>query len=443
MTTNGREPRSKLPLDGIRVLDITVVWAGPYSTMQLGDWGAEVIRVESTKYFAATTRGQMARPPKEVVEAQARAGGMGYPDNDAGKRPWNRSAVFNAHGRNKRSVTIDLTSPEGQEAFERLIAASDGLIENNVPISMEKWGVTYERLSKINPRLIMVRMPAFGLAGPYKNYRTWGNHMEALSGHPLIRAYPDLSPEYAAGGVPADAAGGIGAAFAFTLGLRYRRRTGKGLMIEAPTAENFVPLLGEYVMDYTMNGRVRTQLGNEHWTNAPHNTYRCQGEDRWITVGVWNEEQWRSLCGLMQQENLVEDSRFINMASRFENRHELDSIIGEWTGTRQPHWLVERLQAAGVPSGIVMNERDALEDRHLHERGFWHWLDHPEAGNYRHVGPAWKASQTPNDTPRRHAPLLGQDNEYVYKTVLGYTDDEYRNLEEKGQIGMDFAPEVP
>jgi benzylsuccinate CoA-transferase BbsF subunit len=214
-------------------------------------------------------------------------------------------------------------------------------------------------------------------------------------------------------------------------------------MIEAPTAENFVPLLGEYVMDYTMNGRVRTQVGNEHWTNAPHNSYRCQGEDRWITVGVWNEEQWRSLCGLMRQENLVEDPRFIDMASRFENRHELDSTIGEWTGTRQPHWLVERLQAAGVPSGVVMNERDALEDRHLHERGFWHSLDHPEAGNYRHVGPAWKASQTPNDTPRRHAPLLGQDNEYVYKTVLGYTDDEYRDLEEKGQIGMDFAPEVP
>ena len=421
--------REFLPLDGIRVLDITVVWAGPYGTMQLADWGAEVIRVESTKYFAATTRGQMARPPKEIVLAQARSGGMGYPDNEAGDRPWNRTAVFNAHGRNKRSATIDLTSPEGQEAFEKLVSVSDALVENNVPISMEKWGITWERLSKINPRLIMVRMPAFGLDGPYKNYRTWGNHMEALAGHPLIRAYPDLSPEYAPAGVPADAAGGIGAAFALTLGLRYRRRTGKGLLIEAATAENFVPLLGEFVMDYTLNNRTWTHVGNEHRTNAPHNVYRSQGEDAWVTIAIWNEIQWHALCRTMRMEALADDPRFATMASRHENRRDLDAVITSWTTTRQPHWLVERLQQAGVPSGVVMNERDALEDRHLAERGFFRWLDHPEAGRYRHVGPVWKAGATPNDTPRRHAPLLGEDNEYVYKSLLGYTDAEY--LEER------------
>ena len=179
----------RLPLEGLRILDVTVVWAGPYGTMHLADWGAEVIRLESIRHFATSTRGQMARPPIEMV--RLRNTGMGYADDDPGERPWNRQAIFNTHGRNKLSVTMDLTAPEGQETLERLVASADGFLENNVTISMERMGITWERLSAINPRLIMVRMPAFGNEGPYKNYRTWGNHMEALAGHPLLRAYPD------------------------------------------------------------------------------------------------------------------------------------------------------------------------------------------------------------------------------------------------------------
>jgi crotonobetainyl-CoA:carnitine CoA-transferase CaiB-like acyl-CoA transferase len=409
--------------------------------MQLADWGAEVIRIESTKYFAATTRGQMARPPLEMVRAQA--GGMGYPDNEPGPRPWNRVSVFNAHGRNKLSMTVDLTKPEGQKVFEKLVAVSDALVENNLPQSMEKQGITWERLSKINPRIIMVRMPAFGLDGPYKNYRTWGNHMEAIAGHPLIRTYPDLSPEYAAAGVPSDAAGGIGSALAVLMGLRYRRRTGKGLLIEAPTAENFVPLLGEFIMDYSMNERMWNQMGNQHWRLAPHNAYRAQGEDAWVTIACWNEDQWKALCRVMRREDLIDDPRFCDNACRCQNRAELDAVISAWTADRQNAWIVEKLQIAGVPSGMVMNERDALEDRHLHERGFYRTVSHPEAGTHRHVMTPFKSANHPGVGPRRYAPLLGEDNEYVYKQVLGYSDEEYRRLEEQGHIGMDFDPSIP
>ena len=442
MTTgNPTNPGSDLPLAGLRILDITVVWAGPYSTMQLADWGAEVIRIESTTYFAATTRGQMARPPEAVVRAQS--GGMGFPNDEAGARPWNRGAIFNAHGRNKLSMTVDLTKPEGQEVFERLVAKADGLIENNLPQSMEKQGITWERLSKINPRLIMLSMPAFGLNGPYKNYRTWGNHMEAIAGHPLIRTYPDLSPEYAPAGVPSDAAGGIGAALGMLMGLRYRRRTGKGLLIEAPTAENFVPLLGDFVMDYSMNGRLWNQMGNQHWSLAPHNVYRTQGEDAWVTIACWNEDQWKALCEVMRREDLIDDARFCDNACRYENRAELDALIGEWTVDKQASWIMGKLQLVGVPSGVVMNERDATEDQHLNERGFFRTITHPEAGTHRSAMTPFKSANHPDVGPRRAAPLLGQDNEYVYKTLLGYSDDEYRDLEERGHIGMDYDPSIP
>tara|TARA_B100000029_G_scaffold487687_1_gene543450 strand:- start:3979 stop:5310 length:1332 start_codon:yes stop_codon:yes gene_type:complete len=443
MTANNpTNPDDSLPLKGMRILDITVVWAGPYSTMQLADWGAEVIRIESTKYFAATTRGQMARPPQGVVDGGTSTG-MGYAWREAGERPWNRHAIFNAHARNKLSMTVDLTKPEGQEVFERLVEKSDGLIENNLPQSMDKQGIGWERLSKINPKLVMLRMPAFGLGGPYRNYRTWGNHMESISGHPLIRTYPDLSPEYAPAGVPADAAGGIGAALGMLMGRRYVRRTGKGLMIEAPTAENFVPLLGDFVMDYSMNGRLWTQMGNEHWYLAPHNVYRTQGEDAWVTIACWNEDQWKSLCEIMRMKDLATDPRFKDNESRYKNRKELDAIISEWSQDRQASWIMDKLQLEKVPSGIVMNERDATEDRHLHEREFFSSIEHPEVGTHKHVRTPFKSGNHENVGARRAAPTLGEDNEYVYKTVLGYTDQEYADFEEKGHIGTEFDPSIP
>ena len=186
----------KLPLEGLRILDITVVWAGPYGTMHLADWGAEVIRIESIKHFATSTRGQMARPPLEMV--RLRNTGMGYVDDDPGDRPWNRNAIFNTHARNKLSVTMDLNTPEGQEALERLVASADGFMENNVSVSMERLGITWERLSAINPRLIMVRMPAFGIEGPTRTTApgatTWRPSPAIHSSAPILMKTPPEAP---------------------------------------------------------------------------------------------------------------------------------------------------------------------------------------------------------------------------------------------------------
>ena len=433
-------PRTGLPLEGLRILDITVVWAGPYGTMQLADWGAEVIRIESTQRMATSTRGDMARPPQVMVD---RGGALGYAQRDGKERPWNRHTIFNSNSRNKLSMTVDITKPEGWEVFEELVRRSDGLIENNVPVSMERLGVTWERLSAINPRFVLVRQPGFGLEGPYKNYRTWGNHMESLSGHPALRAYPEEDLDRGASGVPSDAAGGIGGALAMMVGLRQRERTGKGVMIELPTAENFVPFLGDFIMDFSMNGRVHTQLANQHLYWAPHNVYACAGNDRWLTIACRDDPEFQKLCEVMGASELASDDRFKDSLTRWENRGELDGIIGSWTETRDATELMHRLQAAGVPAGAVMDEADALADPHMEERGFYETLTHPEIdGEYRHPGPLFRMESGPNHL-WRHAPRLGEDNEYVYKQVLGFTDEKYAEFERTGHIGMDYDPSVP
>ncbi len=433
-------PLSGLPLEGIRILDITVVWAGPYGTMQLADWGAEVIRVESTQRMATSTRGDMAHPPSAMYR---RGSALGYAQNDGGERPWNRHSIFNSNSRNKLSVTVDMTTTEGQEVFEELVRRSDGLVENNVPVSMERLGVTWERLSSINPKFVLVRQPAFGLDGPYKNYRTWGNHMESLSGHPALRGYPDEDLERAASGVPSDASGGIGGALAMMMGLRYRERTGKGAMIEVPTAENFVPFLGDFIMDYTMNGRMHEKLANQHLYWAPHNVYACAGHDRWVTIACRNDEEFQRLCAEMGQAELAFDQRFRDSLNRWRNRAELDRVIADWTGDQDHKDVMHRLQKVGVSAGAVLDEGDALADPHLADRGFFETLVHPEIdGEYRHPGPLFQMASMRNHL-WRHAPRLGEDNEYVYKTILEFSDEKYAEFEAQGHIGMDYDPSVP
>jgi crotonobetainyl-CoA:carnitine CoA-transferase CaiB-like acyl-CoA transferase len=376
-----------------------------------------------------------------VLPAASATSGLGLPDDLVGQRPWNRQPVFNAHARNKLSMTVDLARPEGVEIFHRLVAMSDGIVENNLPPTIEKQGITWEALSKVNPQLVLLRIPAFGIDGLYRGYRTFGNHMEAVAGHPVLRAYPDLSLDYAPNGVPADAASGIGSALAFLMGIRPRRKTGKGLMVEVATAENFVPLIGEFVMDYTMNGRVHEQLGNTHPTLAPHGVYRCRGEDRWVAIAIRSDEEWQRFRAVVHIPAL-DDADFETMAARHARQDEINAHISTWTILRDAYWITERLQAEGIAAGMVTNERDILESRHLAERGFWQTLTHPEAGTHRNPRPLWQASETPVEL-RRHAPRLGEDNEYVYKTLLGYSDDEYRRLEAEGHIGMDYDPSVP
>ena len=422
----------RLPLEGIRILDITVIWVGPYATQLLADWGAEVIRVETR--YNSIARGQ-ARVTPELAQAAGRTG-FGYPDNEPGERPWNRGAMVNAHSRNKKSMTVDMTRPEGRQIFRDLVAKSDLVMENNVPETMEKLGVTWEELSKVNPQLILLHMPAFGLEGPWKNYRTFGSHMEAIASHLLLRVYPGKDPDQINDVFPADA-GGAGAAYAALVGLFHRKKTGKGQVIEFATSENFIPYIGDFILDYTMNDRVSSKLGNTDREMVPHNVYRCMGEDRWVAIACRDDQDWAALVGVMGNPDWAKDARFTDMASRHTNRDALDQLIGEWTADKDNWWVMNALQAESVPAGIVADEADSFADPHLKDRKFFQELTHPEAGTHLYPGIQWKTEKTPNSI-RRYAARLGEDNEYVYKELLGFSNEKYRQYEEMGHIGMDY-----
>ena len=434
---------AKLPLEGIRVVDITVIYAGPFATMHLADWGAEVIRVESTKHFQVLTRGGMARPPQEIISNPTRTGGLAtYCKRDVTFRPWNRWTLFNAHARNKLGCTMDLTQPRGKELFKKLIQVSDVFLESNTPHVMENLGLTYDVLKEVNPRLIMLSMPGFGQYGPYKYYRSLGVHQECFIGHTFLRGYPDSDPSTTSTLFHADEASGATAAFAVLAALHYRDRTGKGQFINMAQAEATMPHLGEAIMDYTMNKRVQTSSGNRLPGAAPCGCYRCQGEDRWINITVTSDEEWEGLCRAMGEPQWTREERFSDSPSRDKHQDELDKLIEEWTIKENHYTLMYLLQREGVPAGPVIFEDDAYTDPHLKERGFFEELTHEECGTHLYPGLGWRMSKTPNNL--RLPPVrLGEHNEYVYKQVLKVSDEEYRKLEKEGHIGMDYVPEIP
>ncbi|HEY7270901.1 MAG TPA: CoA transferase, partial [Dehalococcoidia bacterium] len=298
---------ARLPLEGLRVIDLTVVWAGPFGGALLGDLGAEVIKVDSTQRWDVITRGQNA-----TIEAIRKNGGNVADD----AQPWNLSANFNSVGRNKKSVTIDLTRQEGREVFYRLAANSDVFIENNAPDVVQRFKIGYDQLKQHNPALIMISLPAFGSTGPYSHFRAYGANMEAVVGHTLLRGYTDTDATTVTSVFLADACGGATSAFAVMAALHHRRKTGRGQFIDMSQAENVMHTLSQAVMDYSMNGRVQTTLGNRHAYRAPQGCYPCSGEDHWITISIGSDAEFEALCRVIGREDLLADARFCDSLGR-------------------------------------------------------------------------------------------------------------------------------
>ena len=426
---------SKLPLEGIRVLEMTVVWVGPYCTSFLADLGAEVIRVESLATFAPVTRGTRAHPTETMLRNAPLFMG-GYPDRQPGKRPWNRSPIFNAHARNKLSVTVDLSKPRGIDVFKDLVKTSDVFVENNVVARMDRLGINYDMLKELKEDIIMLRMPAYGTTGPYRDFRAFGVHIEGVIGHTLLRGYTDMDPSAATPVYMADAAGGSHGAFAVLAALHHRRRTGNGQYIELGQAEDAVPTLGQFFMDYSMNGRSATTSGNRHPT-ALQGCYPCLGDDRWVCITINSDEEWRSFGQALGDPDWAGDRRFACNSGRLEHHDELDAHISRWTEQQDNYQAMHLLQAAGVTAGPVMDQRDAYSDPHLAERGMFHEAYQEDTGVNRYPRAPYTMSETPPNI-RRGPVRLGEDNEYVYKTVLGYSDAKYAELEAEGHISMDY-----
>ena len=429
--------KKRFPLEGVRIIDMTVIFAGPYGTMFLADMGAETIRVETLNHLPATSRGPFARPNKE---SQLTAISSPYPDRDPGDRPWNRASNFNAHSRNKSGMTLELGQPEAKDIFRRLVEVSDLFIENNAAGSMARLGVSYDVVSKWNPRLIMISACGFGQTGPWSEYRGIGTQFEAAVGHASVSGYPDMGIDGAPGSVATDASSGVTVALAAMLALHQREKTGKGMYIDISLGENFLPHLGELYMDYTINGRVAGPPGNRDWWNV-QGAYPCAGDDEWIALTIGRIEQWRALCQLMGKPDLLEDDRFVDMNALRAHHDEVDDIIVAWTSGYDPIALFHRLQSEGIPAGYLMHEDHVFEDPQLKERGFFVPITAPEVGTYLYPSTTFRMSNVPFEV-RKPPVRLGEDNDYVYREVLGLTEEEYDRLKAQGHIGMDYAPHV-
>ncbi|MBI2887951.1 MAG: CoA transferase [Chloroflexi bacterium] len=398
-----------LPLEGVRVVDLTIVVAGPTATSALADLGAEVIKIEHVN--ARTTGGARSLPLPPGVEAD---------------RPYNRAPGFHELNRGKKAIALNLNRPEAQQAFLGLVRTSDVVIENFSPRVMPNFGFTYEALSAIAPGLIMVSMPALGSTGPYATRTGFGPGIDAMSGLAHLTGFPD-GPPVKPGNILCDFNAGMLAAYAVMTALYARSQTGEGQHIELAMREGETLLIGEYLVDATMNGRSPMRDGNRHPSMAPHNVYPCREEDTWVTIAVGSDEEWARLQAAMDDPAWARDTRYDGALGRWQHQEELDRHIAQWTRTQTPYAVMERLQAAGVTSGAVLNARDIAQDPHYTARGFQQVVSSPETGPFKLVRPGYVLSKSP--AVLHAGPGFAEHNDYVFRGLLGMSDDEVAQME--------------
>jgi benzylsuccinate CoA-transferase BbsF subunit len=388
-------------LEGIKVVDFTWHLTGPLSTKALSDAGAEVIRVESRK-----------RPDIQRVGAKL--------------------GSFSQYNTGKLGITLNLASPKGLELCKRLIARADIVVENFAGGAIDRMGLGYEVLRKIKPDIIMCSSCMQGQTGPHAKHPGSGHKLTSLSGFSNITGWPDRDPGFI--GAYTDFIGPRFNIIAIMAALEYRRRTGKGQYLDMSQYENAVHFMAGMVLDYQANNRVLGRIGNQCDYAAPHNAYRCLGDDRWCAIAVFTDAEWQSLCKVMGNPDWAKDTRFGTLVGRKDNEEELDRRINEWTSGKTAEEVMNSLQNAGVAAGVVETGEDILDkDPQFKHRGTFVQLDHPDGGKYRtQAGPHFLMSKVKFDVKR--APRLGEHNEYVFKTILGVPDAEYQQLVKDGVI---------
>ncbi len=411
------------PLDGIRILDLSRIWAGPYATKLLADMGADVVKIKVTGRYD-NHRGALKPAP----------GSGNYPEGEPGSDPWNRNGWFNSLHLSKFGVTLDLASARGKEVFADLVAISDVVIENFRRGVLTRLGFDYQTLRGIRPDIVMVSMPAFGNSGPWKDFIQYGIGQEQLAGMAYMTGYLDEEGPMKSGINHGDPITGSHGAGAILASLLYRRRVGKGLFIDLSHLDSSISLIGEYMLDLQMNHRNPVKLGNRHPSMAPHGVYRCAGEDSWVAIAVATDEEWINLCQAMGMSGLASDPRFDNLLSRWNNQDELDPIISQWTCDKDSGHVTELFQAVGVPTAPVMSSEDIYDDPHFQERELLELVDHPSTGPHFMPGMGWKMSKTPG-TVRWPTPRLGEHNEAIYSGLLGLEPKDLDGLEAAGIIG--------
>ena len=386
---------ASLPLEGIRVADLSWIIAGPYGTYLLARMGAEVIKIEGLS-------------PMEHTRENA-------PFADAIAGP-NRSGFFNSLNAGKKSVTLQLGEPEQVQIVKEIVAISDIVIEAFSYGTIERFGLGYEELRRVKPEIIMLSCSGFGQEGRDRGLRAFMGTIHAYTGLNSLNGYPGGPPK-ATGGTWADYVSGVSLVFAVLAALRHRRRTGCGQRIDLSMADVVLSMMGEPFMDYFMNGRVGSPRGNTSSHAAPNSVYRCQGDDAWVAISVETDGQWAALRGVIGDAEL-DRPEYRDRSARSQHAAAIDARITAWTKERTPLAATEALQRAAVPSGPTSGAPELLAQPQLRARGFFVEPEHLEVGRRAIPNLPWRLSSCA-DTPCAPAPLLGEHNQYVLGTLLG------------------------
>jgi len=403
---------AKQIFEGVKVCDFTWVAAGPRVARELALHGATVVRVESHR-----------RP--DAVRTQGP-----YKDHRVGINRSGHSCQFSTQ---KYGMSLDYSKPRGQEVARRLIMWADIVTDSMAPGSLARYGLDYESVVKFKPDVIYFSTTQMGQRGPLSKFRGFGAFGVAYGGYSQILGYPDRGPLPLPSNYT-DAVAPWYLVVALIGALLYRRKTGKGVYLEQAQLETGISMITPLVLDYAVNGRIAGRIGNHDPYMCPHNAYPCLGDDRWVVIAVRTDEEWQAFCRFIGEPEWSQDPRFSTFIARRENEDELDSLIGEWTKDYSPEQVMATMQAAGVPVGVMLTAGEGIvNDPQAKHRQHFRWLNHQEIGPVIHNSPSYHLSKTPAHI-RKAGPCLGEDNEYVYKEILGYSDDEIADLLIEGVI---------
>jgi len=397
-----------LPLDDIRVLDLTHFVNGPYATMLLSYMGAEVTKVESPKW------GDGMRPGYRRSKDQPL--GMAF-------------ALMNS---NKRSITLNLKSDEGKQIFKRLVSKADVVVENYEAGTMERMGLGYEVLAQVNPRIIYANSTGYGQSGPNRTLPAFDPIVQAMTGVMALTGQPD-DPPLKAGVIFADVLGATHLCAGILGAIRQRDRTGRGTMVEISMQEAILPTLVSHISAYYGMGLRQLREGNRGSGGVitPANAYPAS--DGWVMILAADNTRWRKLCALMGKPELAEDPRYAKLSGRSKNRDEIDRLIGEWTRTKTREQLMTELSANDVICGIVKELPEVMTDPHLFERGALRDIEHPQLGRMTIFTSPLRFGGKPT-APKTPSPLLGADNQRVYGQELGLSEEEIADLRSRHVI---------
>jgi len=429
----------RLALAGVRIIDLTWLQVGPQATRILASFGAQVIRIEWRQPAAIDFLRYMQ--PFAPDRANAQGGrSQGAARSHGIRGNFNRGAYYNNTNPGKYGITLNLNHPKGRDLLRRMVSEANAICENFSPGQMDKWNLGYEELRKLNPRIIYMQTTGVGKFGTYENYVSYGPTAQAMSGLTFMSGLPEPHPPAGWGYSYLDHSPGYFGAMLMMAALHRQRQSGAGAYIDLSQTETGLMLTGTSLLEYQLTGKPTTRYGNRmpfrDW--SPHGAYRCRGEDNWIAISVQSDEQWRSLVEELHSPQWALSTRFGNVTGRKANEDELDSLLTSCTVLEDRYDLMSRLQVCGIPAGVVQKAPDRYEhDPQLKARGYFVDLPHTEIGTWPIEGFPAKLSGSPADVgglTGRASPKLGEDNDYVYRELLGLTADELMVLREEDVI---------